>query len=129
MKAVVASLLAVCAVACNLTFADEIEWKAPLRAFDKESPSLVLTPQGVQRQEAPFRSEVPFFAQLRDRAGAVVSRSAQRTLSGDHLSLRGDGVQLHLNAASAHAVDPARGRDLATPRLQVAKHLSATLGA
>lgn len=59
MKAVVAGLLAVCAVACNLTFADEIEWKTPLRAFDRESPSLVLTPQGVQRQEVPFRSQVP----------------------------------------------------------------------
>jgi len=58
MKSVVACLLVVCAVACNLTFADEIEWKTSLRTLERHSSSLVLTPQGVQRQEAPFRSEV-----------------------------------------------------------------------
>jgi hypothetical protein len=67
-------------------------------------------------------------AQLRVRAGAVVSRSDQRTLSGDHLSLRGDGVHLHPNAASARAVDAAGGRDLATRWLQVAKRLSGDSG-
>lgn len=69
------------------------------------------------------------FAQLRARAGAVVSRLDQRTLSGDHLSLRGDGVQLHPNAASARTVDAAGRRDLATRWLQVAKHVPGTLDA
>jgi hypothetical protein len=83
---------------------------------------------GSSAASSPVSIRASVFAQLRVRAGAVVSRSDQRTLSGDYLSLRGYGVHLHSNAASARAVDAAGGRDLATRWLQVAKRLPGTLG-